>query len=1342
MQNAKEFESFTNVYQVQKTLRFGLKPMWNTLEKMREQFEYDKDLQTFLTDQRIEDAYQSLKPFIDDQHELFINMALKSGIAKQIPFADYIAQRASFKNSEKIKNDLDKALNGTLDRLRGAFDDVFFEAGENWKKEYSKFDWKKGSNVAKGADVLSSQDLLEVIRELPKKDEEIQESVERSLNEFKGFFTYLGGFNQNRANYYSTKEKATAIATRTVNENLPRFADNVFSFEERKEEYLEAYQELKKAGKAIVAKDGRGLEDVEVRIFDHEYFKDCLTQEEIDRYNLLIGDANFIVNLYNQYRGNSATPLKQFKALYKQIGCGKRNALYFKLDFEKNVDAEKESVSKGRDCYSVEGLLDLARRTGDVFFSSRGGDDIDCIPKFVDYVVQRKEYEGFYLSKIALNTISSKYFANWDDLVNLLLAGGVFKKGGKSDEEDVKIPEIIHLLDLFTVIDTVPEWRTSLFKKGVVENERTGKRNKEIVSISESAHEALLRMITEDIRGKADDFLRLSTTVAESTKEYFAILDSDARKSNARKEWKENIKKWMDCALDVSRMLKYFKVRESKVTGVGVDATLSQALDVLLFGTEEYPIDWFGWYDALRNYLTQEPQDRVKENKLKLNFKNGSLLNGWSDGQEKIKASVLLKKGEKYYLGILKKKSIFCTKSENNPIYENITKECGRLILANLSFKTLAGMGFLGEFGVKYGDMGKQDPLRAILCLKKIIRDRYLKKYPSFQTLIEEDFLDKKTFDKRVQEVLKDVYSCRFRGVDWDVVRKCVECGDMFLFEIYSKDFNQKSTGRKNQQTSYWESLFLEGSPHQLSGKGEIFYRKQAISDIKIKEGYEAKPWVVSMKRFTDSVGAFTFHCSVTLNYASSLKEDPKFTCPVLNKVVCANVSNSPDVHFLGIDRGEKHLAYYSLYNAKEKRIVSQGSLNVPFMDSNGKPRVIQTKKRTMKDEKEFEETVECRDYNELLEVRSGDRDYARKNWQTIGTIKELKQGYLSQVVHKIAKLAVFDAEHPTYVVLENLNVGFMRGRQKIEKSVYKQFEAALAKKFGFLVDKEKDGKFDELGSVTRAFQLAPSVKNFEELKERGGQVGMLLFTRPDYTSQTDPVSGWRKHKQIRIGSKVKEDILKAFSDIGFDGKDYFFKYVDPVTKKSWCLWSGQNGVSLDRYYRERNTYGVWEAKPQSVADMLDGLFARFDKTKSLYEQIKQDVVLQKINEHSAWEALRFVVNLIQQIRNSDGSTGRGGDFILSPVRENGVHFDSRVYWDVEQWESGVMLGKPALLPSSGDATGAYNIARKGVIMNEHIKRNLKPYIRDEEWDAWLAGEEVWDGWLQENLSLLKKSKR
>src|SRR3989338_3121738 len=241
-----------------------------------------------------------------------------------------------------------------------------------------------------------------------------------------------------------------------------------------------------------------------------------------------------------------------------------------------------------------------------------------------------------------------------------------------------------------------------------------------------------------------------------------------------------------------------------------------------------------------------------------------------------------------------------------------------------------------------------------------------------------------------------------------------------------------------------------------------------------------------------------------------------------------------------------------------------------------------------------------------------------------------------------------------------------------------------------------------------------------------------MLYTRPNYTSQTDPEIGWRKNIYLKKGSEeyIKDQILAAFSEIGFDGKDYYFEYKVEHTGKIWKLYSGHDGKGLDRFHTERNAKGIWEPKAQDIRAILNDVFEKFDTNKSLLKQMKDGVELtkgkdEKYAKYTAWESLRFAIDLIQQIRNT-GITKRDSDFILSPVRdENGNYFDSRVYWDKEQRK------EKCDMPSSGDANGAFNIARKGIIMNEHIKRGLDPYITDEEWDIWLTGKEKWEEWVE-----------
>ena len=105
---------------------------------------------------------------------------------------------------------------------------------------------------------------------------------------------------------------------------------------------------------------------------------------------------------------------------------------------------------------------------------------------------------------------------------------------------------------------------------------------------------------------------------------------------------------------------------------------------------------------------------------------------------------------------------------------------------------------------------------------------------------------------------------------------------------------------------------------------------------------------------------------------------------------------------------------------------------------------------------------------------------------------------------------------------------------------------------------------------------------------------------------------------------------------------------------------------------------------------------------------------------------MRYVIGIIQQIRNC-GNTPADDNFLCSPVRnEYGIHFDTR------NAENNGALSKIV----DADANGAYNIARKGLIMDAHIKCNsdvsdLDLFISDKEWDMWLLDRNKWNENLQ-----------
>jgi CRISPR-associated protein Cpf1 len=190
----------------------------------------------------------------------------------------------------------------------------------------------------------------------------------------------------------------------------------------------------------------------------------------------------------------------------------------------------------------------------------------------------------------------------------------------------------------------------------------------------------------------------------------------------------------------------------------------------------------------------------------------------------------------------------------------------------------------------------------------------------------------------------------------------------------------------------------------------------------------------------------------------------------------------------------------------------------------------------------------------------------------------------------------------------------------------------------------------------------------------------------------------------------LKQEICKKFDDFGFDGRDYYFEYTDDTTKKTWRLYSGKNGDSLDRFRGKRDDKNIWKVEKYNVVEILNKIFNGFDKNRSFKNQI-----LDETGDIGKASDLKFAIDLIQQIRNfgekdADGKPTKDDDFILSPVRDkDGSHFDSRT--------------ADESMPQNGDANGAYNIARKGLIAFKEIKANPeKPnlFISDKEWDVWL----------------------
>lgn len=1334
----ERFDELTGLYSLSKTLRFELKPIGKTKETFKRWLEemqnseliVDNDGNLFAKDKNIKDAYLVIKPIMDNLHEQFIEMSLLSEEAKKIDFRGYFD---AFKDKGKNIDDIEKGL-------RRKIGDTYKIAGEYYSKEITsalrkEFKTKNEKPYECLTDAKMLVYLSANVNELAKQNGIDEQTLANHINLFKGFWGYLDGYNKNRENYYEIdNEASTAVATRIVHENLPTFCSNILRFEKHSEKYLGIYQYLKDNNRETRIKNSQGEETEVVAIsgdiFQIEHFNECLAQSQIEEYNRIVGNFNMLINLYNQARRGEKDfkKIDEFETLYKQIGCGKKQTMYETLQDDSDV---RKLLQKTRDAGN------------EMFRSSNDSLEIKTVPDFITFLKECDNWNGIYVSKAAISKMSNLYFANWHSIKDKLkeAKADACITYDKNREEQIKLRDAVELSELFAVFDN--EQSEHFFKESLFKDEETNVY-RGVLDKALSPSQNLIKLLCYDIECNLKVFLDNSDSII--------ALERFKDKNNQVGEEDQTIKKikdWFDAATDAMRIIRYFAVRKSKMKGNLPNVTMEQALNNLLYSDDA---QWFKWYDLIRNYLTKKPQDDAKENMLKLNFGTSSLLGGWSDGQEKTKAATLLKHDNELYLCILKTKNVFDTSKDNNPIYYTTQSNASRLILRNLKFQTLAGKGFLGEYGISYGEMGKSNPTKAIQCLQKIINERYVKKYSSLEKFVVNKYTDKSKFDAEINETLKECYVCEFVPIDWSLVTEKQNNDELFLFKIHCKDYMSDAIGKKDLQTMYWEDVLTDSSKHQLCAGAEIFMREPVAKESPIKHGIgsklvnkrdkdgktipeqiyrelylsangkmkeisaeaqkyideqkvvikDVKHEIIKDKRFYGET-KYMFHCPIKFQFEA---KDPKYAFSPVNLKIMDFLHQSDNLQFIGIDRGEKHLVYSCTID-KDCKII-----NCHHHDN-----------------------INGTDYVQKLEDVADERIIAKKNWQEQNKIKDLKNGYISHVVHSLVEETIKNKEDDridphAYIVLEDLNTEMKRGRQKIEKQVYQNLELALAKKLNFVVD--KNAKQGELGSVSKALQLTPPINNYQDIENKK-QFGVMLYTRANYTSVTDPATGWRKTIYIKNGKEedIKNQILDKFIDFGFDGKDYYFEYIEANAGHTWRMYSGKNGESLPRFQNRKQMMqdkNIWVPEQINVVEILDQLFANFDKNKSFKAQIANGVKLKKIDGRSepAWQSLRYALDLIQQIRNS-GVKKEDDNFLYSPVRNGkGEHFDTR-----NSKNNGDLFEIV-----DADANGAYNIARKGLIMEAHINhwiengrktQDLDLFISDREWDLWLLNRAQWE---------------
>jgi CRISPR-associated protein Cpf1 len=94
MNNKQTFKDFTNLYELSKTLRFELKPKYNTQQMLQVNKVFD-------IDENIKKKYEATKPFFDRLHRKFVKEALTNIALEGLD--DYLEAYKKFADDRKDK---------------------------------------------------------------------------------------------------------------------------------------------------------------------------------------------------------------------------------------------------------------------------------------------------------------------------------------------------------------------------------------------------------------------------------------------------------------------------------------------------------------------------------------------------------------------------------------------------------------------------------------------------------------------------------------------------------------------------------------------------------------------------------------------------------------------------------------------------------------------------------------------------------------------------------------------------------------------------------------------------------------------------------------------------------------------------------------------------------------------------------------------------------------------------------------------------------------------------------------------------------------------------------------
>lgn len=1281
-ESMKAVEKFTNKFNLTKTIRMELVPE-NVFAKDLAEDNAKGQGNAVERAKKIADAYVPVKKLLDDYYRFSINKILKEFVISENEINELFDTYLSYKSKKDKK-----------------WEDVSTKLRKRIVSELKEISSETSGNLIEGTKTEKSKisTYLEYQLQAGLITKPIFEESISNLEKFKRFTGFFDGYMENRKNMFSDKTENTAIANRLVNDNLGIYFENCIKLEKIKQVAPELYSSILAKNKELTTLTG---------------YSKLITQNAIQTYNDFIGHksedkfAKGINQIINEYKLDHPEEKKNIPYLNKL-----HNQILFRDVKDENTkddfSTDEEVLSTIQD-FVNNPVEDYLTRADELFSDSN-----------------QLALDGIFILPNKINKFSEIIFNNEKDSYSVLR-----HKLLENDKDILKpfsLKTVNELEKDFDVVDTLNSYLMKLIKD-----------SKD--SISE------LKILLQEL-------LNGSKTLDKDRKVPKNEKDSGGKGF-------QQIEIIQKCFMNLIEINRFFTLFNLEKDGVAMqiensDFDFYENLKVLMEFNEDLYL-----FAKVKNYLSRKP---YSNDKIRIYFDNNSFfLRGFTENNTKSDngtqyGGYLFRKKNSfdeydYFLGCSKNAYLF---RENfaDSIPENDKSDYERLYYYQPKLKTIYN-GYKNKDGKDYGfDKNKFKELISAVSEKngtkisyeekdtptillsrietsnpelykiiisdssvielqkemienlKAVFSKFVKKVPSLSDVLKKDFSSLKEFIDAVSYIdnEKSFYYGHVSKKEMES-QNSVSDGEnakkFYLFKIQNKDLKErkdgkKSTGTENLHTMYFKALMSANQNCIDIGAGQVYFREKnytgkevihpANNPIKNKTtGYPKENSTFTYDIRKDNryfENKFFLHLSLFINFAA-----PKPKLNDLNTEVNKYLyANKKDINIIGIDRGERNLLYVSVINQKGE-ILYQRSLNeiCYSIKTNG------------------EELTVSKNYHTLLENRAKERDLARKSWGQIDNIKELKKGYLSQIVHELSLLMV---RYNAIIVLEDLNPKMKQSRSGIDIQLYQKFEKALIDKLSYMVfkkDEVVDGEVVKANSVLNGMQLATPIKAFKDMKN---QNGFIFYVWPQYTSKIDPITGFVSlfdtsektiFEHIKFFKKFKS-IVYENGDFNFIVDDYskFYDKKNTMKIKSFVISSkGERIIN-------RKDGRAWKSETIIPSNELKYLFKEFEINTS--ENILNQITDNKL-PLAFYNRLIKIFRSIVQLRNSESGNG-SIDYISSPI----IKIDGK---DIDSFDSRVEFekGKNAKLPIDADANGAYHIALKGLMALETLDSTGKVKI-------------------------------